>query len=197
MIRLRASVPPVMSPRCARSISAGMSWGTNVFTSVWIGTNESTYNPEMHRIAAMPIIIKGCLIVNLDVFSSKRSSLSGCLLVFLAAGVAISEALDEVIFLDLNPASKFFLLNVSRPYIRATPTKRDERKHIIIPMRSSFAKSCIMGTVDVKSEKNPRPVMISAVSTAGPVCLIVCITAFASSCSRLSSSSIRLWNCIA
>ncbi|OPY25098.1 MAG: hypothetical protein A4E23_00153 [Methanomethylovorans sp. PtaU1.Bin073] len=78
-----------------------------------------------------------------------------------------------------------------------TPTKRETIKHMTIPMSRSFPKSCIIGTADVNREKKPRAVMIRAISTAGPMCLIVCTTASAASSPFASSSSMRLWNWIA
>jgi len=75
-----------------------------------------------------------------------------------------------------------------------TPINRAYKKHIIIPMSRSFPKSCVIGTDEVISEKKPSAVIMSAISTAGPVCLMVWITASFPSSWRSSSSSIRLWN---
>ncbi len=123
------------------------------------------------------------------------------ILLSFGPGLAIGDGffnLGELLLWLLTPFLLFFFFMwVSSPYIIVTPRNSEDKKHMIIPISSSFPKSWIMGTVEVKSEKKPSPVIVTAISTAGPVCLIVSITACASSPPRSSSSSIRLWNWMA
>ena len=205
IMMFKASVPPMMSPRWVRSISAGISWGTKVFTSVWMGTNESTYRPEKHISPAIPRTRMGCFIEMAVVFFRNCSILLSfgpepaiCDCCFSLGELLLSLlCLLWLMWPFLLFLLFFFFMRVSSPYITVTPTNSEDKKHMIIPISSSFPKSWIMGTDEVKSEKKPSPVIVSAISTAGPVCLMVSITACASSSPRSSSSSIRLWNWMA
>ncbi len=68
---------------------------------------------------------------------------------------------------------------------------------MMIPMRQRRPKSLTMGTDDEKREKNPAPVMIRAMRTAGAVWATVFIAASPMDPPRWNSSSILFWNWMA